>query len=266
MTKDRLLDAIGKIDDKYIEEADALRIKKNSISPIRQRMYKSVAAAACIALVGVGALSTMSKQSKLDRVSESAAVMDDNMSMAGGMSKNAALMEELKFSVTAERDTPEGIMEDAEDAVPESANEKISMTAVVNPMTEVSFKEMTEVLHLKVNLPKDAVETGRYIYNLGDEKLGEVNFTLGDIEYCFRVKQSSELEDISGMYYTFDVDKEYGEYHICLNTSEQVGYIIWFEDGYSYSISLSEHANEDIFCKIYNLIKLSMGGTGEVKK
>ncbi len=257
MMSEKLIKAIGDIDERFILEADKDRVKHAVITPIKRNVYKSVAAAACIALVGVGALSTMSKNDRFEMkemASEAAPAAEPKMSMiASGNTTTTAAMEDAAEILMEEELPTEGAMEAINDTA-------ATVATVINPMRGVTFAQMTEELHLKVTLPEGAAENNRYIYDLGDEKLGEVNFAYDGKEYSLRVQKTEELSDIAGLYYTFDVDDTAKGTWLRLCTSEQVGSISWYNNEYTYCLIMTQDASRDALENMYGLVMDALHG------
>ncbi len=69
---------------------------------------------------------------------------------------------------------------------------------------EVSPDEIQKMVNESFTVPEDAENV---VYGIMEsEKLAEVKFDLDGVSYCARMEPADEFKDISGMYYTWDVE------------------------------------------------------------
>ena len=122
-------------------------------------------------------------------------------------------------------------------------------TEVVNPWTEMSEEELQEVSGVAFNVPEDAEDV---VYRwLEEDSLAEMQFKLGEDEYCARIKpddlKAGELDNISGMYFKWENEEEVTIGH-CPGTIGQaktgsedyVELCLWYDlaPGLMYSLSV----------------------------
>ncbi len=75
-----------------------------------------------------------------------------------------------------------------------------------NPWTETDHEGFVQKLGLDLNVPEGAENV---VFRVNEEdKLGEMRFVLNGIESNARVKPSGSFKDISGMYYTWELEEE----------------------------------------------------------
>ncbi len=125
-------------------------------------------------------------------------------------------------------------------------------TELPNPVKLSSAEEILEELGFNLLTPVGAVDITYSIIDMGDEeKIGQVDFTLDDIEYTYRASAAAEWTDISGMYYEWieevetNVSYTTGKTLIAEDDDDQVGVILWFDEapGIQYSLSMDREAD-----------------------
>ncbi len=87
---------------------------------------------------------------------------------------------------------------------------------------------------------------------MGDgEKIGQVDFTLDEVEYTYRASAASEWTDISGIYFDWieevDTNVSYtsGKTFTTEDDGDKVGVILWFDSvlGIQYCLSMDSEAD-----------------------
>lgn len=148
----------------------------------------------------------------------------------------------------------------------EGAEKQDKNVAIENPWTESDEKGVLEATGYNVKAPEDATEV-RYSF-CTDEKMAQVTYQKDNIDWTYRIKASSEAEDISGMNYEWNVSEEgtvSGKKAIYMGYSDakegsdfidDVKYIQvvnWYDDltGVSYSLSASGNDLNGMDIQVY---------------
>ena len=76
--------------------------------------------------------------------------------------------------------------------------------ALPNPMVEVTADELMDKLGLSFNVPDGAEDVKYFVIN---NEMAEMRFTYNTVNCCARIKPTVEFEDISGMYYKWNVEE-----------------------------------------------------------
>lgn len=79
-------------------------------------------------------------------------------------------------------------------------------TAVANPWVASDLAGVLEATGFEINVPKDAFDV-KYSYE-STGKMAQATYVLDDKDWVYRIKETPELEDISGMYYDWTVSEE----------------------------------------------------------
>jgi hypothetical protein len=125
-------------------------------------------------------------------------------------------------------------------------------TELPNPVTLSSAEEILEELGFNLMTPDGAQDITYSIIDMGaEEKIGQVDFTLDEIEYTYRASAASEWTDISGMYYEWSEEVETnvsyttGKTFIAEDDDDKIGVILWFDavPGIQYSLSMDREAD-----------------------
>ncbi len=115
---------------------------------------------------------------------------------------------------------------------------------IVNPMVEASADEIKEKIGVEFKIPEKA--SGPDYYIVAGE-MAQADFSLDGNLYTLRAKKSDILDDISGMYYEWDINEvcdingNGGEIHIVNNENEKASSVIWYDPaaGMTYSVSVN---------------------------
>ena len=122
-----------------------------------------------------------------------------------------------------------------------------------NPVQPSTREEIETLDGVSITLPKDTADA-QWSRIMADGIIDQVAFTFQECAYCYRVKETGELEDISGMNYEWG-EPEGGEVspdapRLFTNEDGQ-GVILWYQDGHTHCVSLSEHATTDKLLTAY---------------
>ena len=132
-----------------------------------------------------------------------------------------------------------------------------------NPIHETTAEEVAKVMG-EIMIPAGA-EDVKYFTIDTEHEIYQVKFTLGDIEYCYRVSDDTELTDTSGMYYEWkntqpgSVDGR--DATVSWNEGD-VGIIYWYDvvPGLNYSLSMKSGASFDALVEMANNIFVCVQG------
>ena len=91
------------------------------------------------------------------------------------------------------------------------------------------------------------------IYSSEDSVLDQVTFDYGSAEYCYRAKKTKDLQDISGMYHNWTHVEDLDDAKLYTNEQGQ-GIVLWFAEGVSYSLSMSECATVESLEAMFELV------------
>ena len=116
---------------------------------------------------------------------------------------------------------------------------------IANPWRESSEEEIEEIMRGEIDLPGDFSNVYYQVMNEGE--LCEIDFDYLDLSFTYRMKESGGKEDISGMYYEWDINEvcdingNGGEIHIVNNENEKASSVIWYDTaaGMTYSVSVN---------------------------
>ena len=124
----------------------------------------------------------------------------------------------------------------------ETAGAPAESAAIANPMVETDEAGFVEKTGISLKVPKGATNVKYFVI---DNTLGEMRFTLDGMEFTARAKSTAAFEDISGMYYTWDVEDD-AKVDRCeakcrrhIGSDKTIDVICWFDaaPGISYSLS-----------------------------
>jgi len=116
-----------------------------------------------------------------------------------------------------------------------------------NPVIEVdSADEIMEKTDIFITVPEGAADAK---YSIIADEVAQVDFTLDGINYNHRIQKTDKLEDISGVYTDFEVEKDmtWEDYPYQIKYSEgKEGISLWYDDlaGASYSVFMESGADE----------------------
>ena len=139
---------------------------------------------------------------------------------------------------------------------PEETDGNGGNAQMVNPMVEVTPEELESTIGVALVPPEGAEDVKYFVIN---SVLGEVQFMYDGLEYNYRVQKTAEFQDISGMYITSGsmTEIDYSSTPaLTVNVDENgsMGAATWFDNGYSYSISMCEGAAPEALAEMYQLV------------
>lgn len=143
---------------------------------------------------------------------------------------------------------------------------KADFAGVVNPVSESSYDEISELDGIKMPILKGAHDE-EYVRIITDAGVIDgCSFTYGNDFYVYRMKKTAGPEDVSGTYYNWTYISEYNmpnksnvdnlmsteEAPTIYGNNDGQGLIIWYKDKISYSIFMPTKANDE---KLFNMYK-----------
>ncbi len=126
----------------------------------------------------------------------------------------------------------------------------------VNPMVEVTPEELEGAIGVALVVPEASSDVKYFIIG---GTLAEVQFVYGGVNYSYRAQKTDKPEDISGVWFSSGsgTNIDYDSIPPLTVTVEEggsMGAATWYDNGYSYSISMGEGANLKALESIYELI------------
>ncbi len=129
---------------------------------------------------------------------------------------------------------------------PENATEQIA-----NPMVESTPEEIKRAVGFSLKVPADVKDASYYLIS---GEMGQADYMKDGDVYTVRIKRTDSIEDVSGMYYSWTVDKDCkingcdGVVHICDTEDEKASSIVWFDEevGVTHSISVNNAVTEEV--------------------
>jgi hypothetical protein len=129
--------------------------------------------------------------------------------------------------------------------------EKEPTPEVVNPLQESSDKEIIDTLGMNLNVPEDAQNISYFIIEIAEvNSTAQAMFTRDIVDYTYRIRSTTEFEDISGAYYEWETIKEieisYCSGEVRFNEGKE-GICLWYDTvpGLMYSIYATSGASEE---------------------
>ena len=123
-------------------------------------------------------------------------------------------------------------------------SEKTAPVGMANPWVETDADGLMQTLGLEFNVPEDAEKV---IFRMNEsEQIAEMQFVLNKMPFTARIKPAGlEMEDISGLHYDWDVEKESDDHWyqekimMAKDGKNTVEAFLWFDivPGLTYSIS-----------------------------
>ncbi len=107
--------------------------------------------------------------------------------------------EEAAADAVQTEETAEDAVQTEEAAADADADETEGLSFIPDPWIETDAEGFVSLTGIEFNIPDDA-ENIVYRF-LEEEGMGEIDYTIGQDEFCARCKKSGAWEDISGLYY-----------------------------------------------------------------
>ena len=123
---------------------------------------------------------------------------------------------------------------------------------------------VTKEYFIKDGICVDAPENAVNIFWLtieGVPLLYSLDFFVDGIEYNLRLKKSDKLDDISGMYYTWEYEEtvsDNGTRAVIQTVGEEAGICLWYRDGYTVSLSMRGSANSEALGAMFHTLNESL--------
>ena len=120
----------------------------------------------------------------------------------------------------------------------------LAETGMANPWTQTTAQGLMDVLGLQLGLPDGATNVTWQM--MENPQMGQVQFTWQGEDYTSRVAPTDEFEDISGMYYNWEIEDECevgrckGVVRRAHDDGNTVDVCLWYDDltGLMYSVSV----------------------------
>ena len=158
----------------------------------------------------------------------------------------------------------------------EVAKEEVEAPAsnIGNPWVDCTEEDILEKLDYYMFAPDDAKDVKCQLNESND--MAQMTFKYGEpeLEYTYRIKKSSEFEDISGLYYEWTVDEEQqvgwcnGVCKRYVGDTETIDLCMWYDEDIELMYSLSTSAadldgfDDEIFPEKNPLARLEYANTG----
>ena len=125
-----------------------------------------------------------------------------------------------------------------------------------NPLVLSSLEEIEELDGVSITLP-DGADSVTAIRISTDPVVDSVTFDVDGLRYVYRVARAGTLTDISGMYYEWG-EPEGGDIPEnaprCFLNGEGQGIFLWYRDGHTFSIAVTEGADVLGLTSMYQLL------------
>lgn len=133
-----------------------------------------------------------------------------------------------------------------------------SSLQVANPIHLSSHEEILALDQVDLPIPQGSVD-GSWVRIQGSQDeavLDQVTFVYDAIPYCYRAIGNNAVLDVSGMYYNWTQERTVDGIRMQLADAGQ-GIALWFREGVSYCLSMSEKASfENLESMVRLLIRL----------
>lgn len=152
-----------------------------------------------------------------------------------------------KTDITPVDDSVNKMQDDADGNAEEVTDDTVDneLANIGNPWEDSDRDDILASIGVVMDVPEGSSDV-LYQKNMS-EGIGQVVFTYGEpsLEYTYRIKSTDGFEDISGLYYEWDVDDE-GEFGYCpsqsrraLSDGEMIVSLLWYDvvPGFMYSLS-----------------------------
>ncbi|WP_036610219.1 hypothetical protein [Oribacterium sp. P6A1] len=273
----KLLNAIGDIDEKYIEEAKPEKVIR--IPARRSRKPLGIIAAAAVVILGLGfymkmnipeQASTMMAPAEADEASMEKSVNGPEEAM---QEKAAGNPDSAKFEIHT--DSAAGLKSSNETAAPamvgaemaedeNSATEENSVQSrvmIANPWKDSeSLSEAEADAGFDMRIPEAVNSCKPTVYRSVKDDMLEIIYSGTDGKEAFRIRKAHQSdEDISGDYTVYDTEKDITvsdiNAHIKAN-GENVFVAVWSKDNFNYAVIVDEnsHFTEEEITKLISEI------------
>ena len=132
-------------------------------------------------------------------------------------------------------------------------------TQLANPVTVVSEKEFSEA-GITLSLPEEAVNVF-WMTIKAIPLLYSLNFFVGKSECNLRLQKSSNLRNLSGMYFPWTKEEtvtDEGTRAVIQTSSDEAGIALWYRNGYSISLSMKNDVSVEKLDEMFRFFNGSM--------
>ena len=135
-----------------------------------------------------------------------------------------------------------GTVHDEQNAADAANTENVQ---IPNPLMQSTLEEIEELEGVSITLPDSADSVTAVRINT-NPIIDSVTFNDDGLRYVYRVSKTDVLTDISGMYYDWG-EPEGGDVPEgapkCFISSGGEGVMLWYRDGHSFSLAMTEGAD-----------------------
>lgn len=243
----KILNAIGDIDEKYIEEARPEKVVR--LTPKRSRKPLGVIAAAAVIIFGLGVYM------KMNIHEQSATIMAPAISDGAASQENSAELSE-------DSDIPiEGTAGKTENDTVSEEKSIQSRTMIANPWKDSdSLSEAETDAGFKIVIPETLDEYTPSSYRSIKGDMLEIIYSDEESQEAFRIRKAPQSdEDISGDYnrYEFEKDLTVSDISVHIKRNDTDVFIAtWAKDDFAYAVVVDEnhHLTEDDISKLISEI------------
>ena len=126
---------------------------------------------------------------------------------------------------------------------------------VVNPMQTSTLEDMMQETAVSVDFADSGYDVAVFRYNFEPVMYQLVLSAENGQQYTLRFQQAEEMADISGMYFSW-ADTQPSQDGKCQisTTKEGQGICLWWDGGYTFSLSADSNATYDSLDSIYSAV------------
>ena len=128
-----------------------------------------------------------------------------------------------------------------------------------NPVHVVTKEDFIKA-GIKVDTPENAVNVF-WLTIEGIPLLYSLDFFVDGNEFNLRLKKSDKLDDISGMYYTWEDEEtvsDNGARAVIQTVDGEAGVCLWYRDGHTVSLSMRGNADRDALESMFRFLNQSL--------
>ncbi len=179
------------------------------------------------------------------------------------------LMLVLAFCITgcnSKSDSSSDAVNNSTDNQPEQKDEGQN-SQLINPLRETTKDEMVAETGIIVDAPYGIEDARYFVLTVDDKKTAQIEFKVGEYELTYRAETTdlSESYDTTGLYYTWDEEKEVEVGHCKANlmVCDEAKGIYWLdtEPEINYSLSCVSDIDEGQFVGLANLCYAAINDT-----
>ena len=128
-----------------------------------------------------------------------------------------------------------------------------------NPVHVVTKEDFSNA-GIEVDVPENAVNVF-WLTIEGIPLLYSLDFFVDGNEFNLRLKKSDKLDDISGMYYTWENEEtvtDSGSRAVIQTVDGEAGICLWYRDGYAVSLSMRGDADQKALESMFTFLNQSL--------